>query len=197
MFFLLLLKEITSSSKAFLLVPAGLLGSGFVLLYIRHDVLKLFCSYLSPAVWLIPILFVFNPAVSRVVFNSHIESTYATSNARDIPVVMVVFDELPLTSLLDESAHIDSIRYPNFASLETDGHWFRNAHTVSSLTTVAVPAILSGVKKTNALPIVADHPQNLFTLLGQTHEMNVTEIVTSLCPDSACKKSTNLPLETN
>ena len=54
---------------------------------------------------------------------------------------MVIFDELPLTSLMDEKRQIDPVRYPNFAALADDGYWFRNATTVTDYTVQAVPAI--------------------------------------------------------
>ena len=59
------------------------------------------------------------------------------------PIVMVVFDQLPLTSLLSESGGIDP-RYPNFAALADDATWFRNATTVAELTGWAMPALTSG-----------------------------------------------------
>ena len=57
---------------------------------------------------------------------------------------MVVFDEFPLTSLLDEHYQIDSVRYPHFAALAEQSTWFRNATTVSGDTVVAVPSLLTG-----------------------------------------------------
>ena len=60
------------------------------------------------------------------------------------PVVMVVFDELPLTSLLDGRGRIDRFRYPNFAALAGDSTWYANATTVSDSTKLAIPSILDG-----------------------------------------------------
>src|SRR4051812_17797796 len=41
----------------------------------------------------------------------------AIARQPNTPVVMVLFDELPITSLLGRSGRIDRIRYPNFAAL--------------------------------------------------------------------------------
>ncbi len=193
---LLVFKKIIPDSAPILFLLAALLGVGFNLVYSKHQLVRMICTYSSPAIVLFPLLFIFNPDVSRVVFKSDnytldlpveisVPVTQASSN---IPIVMVVFDELPLISLLDEAANIDKIRYPNFAALATNSHWFRNAQSVSGLTTVAVPAILSGIKRQQAIPIVADYPHNLFTVLAPSHEMHVTEIVTSLCPESVCER---------
>jgi hypothetical protein len=60
---------------------------------------------------------------------------------------------------------------------------------VSASTTVAVPAILTGQKpRSGALPILRDHPNNLFTLLGKRYRMVVHESQTRLCPQRLCKR---------
>ena len=87
--------------------------------------------------------------------------------AANTPVVVVVFDELPLASLLDEHLEIDAARYPNFAGLAAGAYWFRNATSVSESTIHAVPAILSGrMPDLNLLATAGDHPDNLFSWLG-------------------------------
>jgi len=100
------------------------------------------------------------------------------------PVVMVVFDEFPLTSLLDGRSRIDARRYPNIASLAGDSTWFANATGVHDRTTKAVPAILTGgLPRGGKLPVARDHRRSLFTLLRRSHEMNVSEEATALCPE--------------
>lgn len=99
------------------------------------------------------------------------------------PVVMVVFDEFPLTSLLGRGGRIDARRYPNIAALAGDSTWFANATGVHDRTTKAVPAILTGgLPRSGKLPLARDHPRSLFTFLRRSHEMNVSEEATSLCP---------------
>ena len=60
------------------------------------------------------------------------------------PVVLVVLDELPLASILDEDDRIDPEQFPNLAYLADDATWFRNATGVSPTTPEAVPPILTG-----------------------------------------------------
>jgi hypothetical protein len=99
-------------------------------------------------------------------------------------VVLVVFDEFPLTSLLNARNEIDPVRYPNFAALAREGTWFRNATSIHDRTTKAVPAILTGyIPRSGQLPLASHHPNNLFTLLGRRgYRMNVSEEATRLCP---------------
>ena len=58
-------------------------------------------------------------------------------------VVMVVFDQLPTTSLLDENRQIDRDLYPNFARLAATSTWHRNAATVYQTTHLAIPSLLT------------------------------------------------------
>ena len=56
---------------------------------------------------------------------------------RTPPIVLVVFDELPMNSLLDAKGNIDAERYPNFGALAREAYWFRNASTVAYMTAYA------------------------------------------------------------
>jgi Sulfatase len=104
------------------------------------------------------------------------------------PVVMIVFDEFPTSSLLDGRGAIDGVRFPTFAELARGSTWFRNTTTVSYSTTQAVPAILTGVRPERGRgPTFSNYPNNIFTLLGGDYRMNVVESATHLCPKAVCK----------
>lgn len=184
---LMLFKSIPSLPDAGLLMISAVGGIGFVFFYARQKSLRMFCSYLSPVIIVVPVIFLLSPDVSRIVVSPSTKIFTASESADDVPVVMLILDELPLISLLDEQLQIDPVRYPNFSQLSVDSHWFRGASTPSAVTTVAVPAILAGRVDSSALPIAADYPQNLFTVLAPSHHLNVTEIVTSLCPQLLCE----------
>ena len=110
---------------------------------------------------------------------------HQTGEARS--VVMIVWDEWPLNSIVNADAEIDADLFPNLAALAEDGAWYRNATTVATATTAAVPAILSGrYAHDGASPTAADHPENLFTLLASQYDLEVSESVTAMCPDSLC-----------
>ncbi|MCB9388688.1 MAG: hypothetical protein H6512_03630 [Acidimicrobiia bacterium] len=67
-------------------------------------------------------------------------------------VVLMIFDELPLSSLLDEAGEVDATMFPNFARLAHTSTWFQNVISVHTETAQAVPAILSGDTPTSAEP---------------------------------------------
>ena len=124
--------------------------------------------------------------MTQLVLPEHVDAAAAKSRA-GAPVVMVVFDEFPLTSLLDRDGRIDRVRYPNFATLAARSTWYSHATTVFDSTTHAVPAILDGRRpRKGSLPTLADHPHNLFTLLGGSYRLNVSEEASHLCPESLC-----------
>ncbi|MFV9672035.1 MAG: sulfatase-like hydrolase/transferase [Acidimicrobiia bacterium] len=103
---------------------------------------------------------------------------------------MVVFDEFPVASLMDENGNIEEEIYPGFARLAEDGTWFRNAITVQQQTENSLPAILSGKNPpAGKLPTAGDHPFTLFTLLADSYDLQVREAVTDLCPEYACENT--------
>ncbi len=179
------LAALPSVATVCLAMIAGLAG---ILAYARFRPVQLFLTVLSPSALLFPVLFLADSDASRLVWPEKVATDAGVGNHAAIPVVLVVFDEFPLVSLLDGQRLIDAERYPNFARLAGRATWFRNATSVHYKTTAAVPAILTGCYPANAradntLPTWADHPRNLFTLLQESHEFHVFESVTRLCPD--------------
>ena len=165
---------------------ALLLGAGAAVGYARISALRAFLTFLSPAALLFPIMFLFFSPVRGLLFELDRPLPHAKVNSA-APVVMLVLDELPLSSLMDESHRIDALRYPNFAALAEDAYWFRNATTVAPSTAMAVPAMLTGRYPDLPRPAYAsDYPENLFTLLGGTYDLKVLETVTALCPKRLC-----------
>lgn len=110
-------------------------------------------------------------------------------------VVVVIFDEFSLNSLMTENGEIDGKRFPHFARLASQSTWFRNTTSVNQFTPLAVPAILSGLfpKEQNQLPTAQQYPNNLFTLLSRTHEIRALEPFTKLCPEQICKSRSAPP----
>ena len=184
------LKQIDGVSGTVLMVGAVLFGMATAIGYARFHPIRLFLTVLSPAVFLFPSLFLLNSSISKVVFTAKDSSAVYTKVNATAPVVMVVFDEFSLVSLMDRNRQIDPFRYPHFAALAQEATWFRNATTVADFTTAAVPAILTGNYPDRfRLPTAADHPHNLFTLLGGTYELKVFESRTQLCPEQLCGSS--------
>lgn len=99
-------------------------------------------------------------------------------------VVLVVFDELPVASLLDRDGAVDAARLPGFARLARTSTWFRNTTTPHPTTRTAIPALTTGriVDERDTIPTLADHPDNLFTRLAPTHALDVRGSIRALCP---------------
>ena len=178
----------TCSRGSALSVPfAALVGAGAAALYARAAVVRSFLTVLSPAPLLFLLLFLVVSPVSELVLPAGASEAVAGTGSSDTPVVMVVFDELPATSLMDAEQRIDAKRFPAFASVAADATWYRDATTVAGRTTEAVPALLTGRRpREGDLPTPAHHPQSLFTLLGRSHRLHVVEPITDVCPRDLC-----------
>ncbi len=136
-----------------------------------------------------PGFFLVGSPVRDIVFQNEPENV-AYQVTAESPIVMVVFDEMTSTALLDGDGRIDSASYPNFAALAQESYWFRNATTVASHTPHAIPALLTGkYPKYPSKPMAADYPQNLFTLLEGSYDLAVHEGATQLCPKRSCKSA--------
>ncbi len=104
-------------------------------------------------------------------------------------VVLLILDELPGDSLLDERGRIDPVRYPNFAALAAGATWFRNAYSVYDSTTKAVPLILDGRRpRPGGSPDRLGHPRSLFDMFARRgYRMVASEEATALCPARMCR----------
>ena len=176
--------DVVSTAEGVIGIAAGL---AVAVAYTRVRAVRQFLSALAPAALVVPVLFLLNPDIRRNFLPS--ESAAAVESvARTPPIVLVVFDELPLNSLLDGAGRIDAGRYPNFAALAQEATWFRNATTVWHNTSYAVPAILSGrYPQGQAVPTLRYYPVNLFTTLARHYEIFASMRYQQLCPARACQ----------
>ena len=178
-------KETSLSTNATLIAVSGaaLLGTAA---YVRFAPVRSVVTVLGAAPLVLLVIFLFFSPVDKLVRPAHAGVRLAHGGGKT-SVVMVVLDEFSPVSLLNAQGQIDAVRFPNFAALARDGTWYPNMSTVDTATEGAVPAILDGrYAKKSALPIFADHPQNLFTLLGRKYRLNVWETETHLCPPRLC-----------
>lgn len=124
---------------------------------------------------------------SDLVWNSDPGAVPDVTVTRPAPVVVLQLDELPLASLLLADGSLNTDRFPNFGRLAAESTWYADAVAVAPSTTASVPAAVTGdVPVEGELPTAADHPDNLFTLLGGSYDLQVDEPVTELCPQSLC-----------
>jgi hypothetical protein len=165
---------------------AAIAGAGAALAYARSDPARALLSALGPAPLVFLALFLLLSDTAPLVRGGADEAEAAADGAR-APVVLVIFDELPVQSLMAADGHVDARRFPNFARLAGDATWYRDTASVDQDTPYAVPAILDGrFPQRERLPVAADHPQNIFSLLGSDYELHVREDATALCPPSLC-----------
>lgn len=183
--------------KNYLDWPAGVLilvsvaasATGTVL-YARWRFPQAFMDVLSVAPIVILILFLGLSSTSRLVLPREEPEPVEVAIENPAPVVMVIFDEFPTGSLMTPDGRVDGTRYPTFADLASTSTWYRNASAAGAYTPLAVPAIFTGEPPDHEkLPIAADHPHSLFTLLGGSYDMRVMEASTRICPDDLCPKN--------
>ncbi|WBB98974.1 sulfatase-like hydrolase/transferase [Solwaraspora sp. WMMA2080] len=165
-------------------VAATVLLAGYVRSTVARQVLRV--AAVGPLAFVS--LFVFASPSSAVLLGRETSGAPVRSIGPHPPVVVIILDEFPLVSLLDERGEIDAGLVPNFAQLAAGSTWYRNATTVSGKTVNAVPAMLTGRYPTGELtPHYSQHPDNLFTLLGPAYQVEAWENVTQLCPPQHCR----------
>ncbi len=189
-FFTLALPE--TGAAALALAVGATLSALF--LYARKAAVRSFVTYLAPALLISPLVFVTKPSVKSVLSTKPAGTHQTVFGDDDVPnVVVIVFDELPLISLMDEQRQIDRPRYPNFARLQSTSTWYREASTVSQMTRDALPAILTGsymdryLKRVGGTiegrPDSREFPGNLLSLLDGSHEVLAIESMTRFAPE--------------
>jgi len=175
---------------ALLLAAALAIALTANLAFRRFAAVRLFFRYLSPAVLVFPVVFLFFSRATPMLLQGP-----EPGPGERVPigaphdVVVLVLDEFPLVSLLTGDLEINRERFPNFARLAAMSTWYRGAATDAETTVGAVPSLLSGLRPDPAhedLPITANFPRNLFTLLQGDYRMNASETATRLCPGDLC-----------
>ncbi|MGI8781018.1 MAG: sulfatase-like hydrolase/transferase, partial [Solirubrobacteraceae bacterium] len=165
-------------------------GAGAAALYARMAGVRSFTTVLSPAPLVVLLLFLIVSPVRELILPGDEGGSVAGPSRSTTPIVQVVLDELPQSTIADAEGRIDAELYPNLAQLAERATWYRNATTVDDLTTEAVPAQLTGEQpQQGSLPTARDHPRNLFTLFGRSHDVTAIEPITDLCPARLCGES--------
>lgn len=159
--------------------------AAFVYWLVRNlDVLFVIAALAVPVTL---VMFVATSATARLVWEEPETPQSGADVGSPSNVVMLQLDEMPTASILNADGTINDRLFPNFARLAEEGTWYRNALSDSIATTQSVPAILTGVRgEEGSSPSHVDHPDNLFTLLGDSYEMHVIEWIADLCPEETC-----------
>lgn len=183
-------------SDPMVIVCAICIAICFLVAYLRFDPVRQLLGFMVVGVVAFPLLFIFHPDLRPLIFKptqTSQVSQVSGSTSENMPsnVVLVLFDELPLFSLLEPGGSINKHRYPNFAKLAATSTWYRNASTVAEFTQEAVMSLLTGklAPETQTMPVFTNFPENLFSLLGHTHKVNASEGLGKMCPEYLCEKS--------
>ncbi|MGI9602466.1 MAG: sulfatase-like hydrolase/transferase [Acidimicrobiales bacterium] len=188
LFVLELVKEFTDITGVPLIVIGAVAAAAGVVLRARFADMGTALRLLAIAPVLFGINFLFFSPASGIVTADGTAEAAQLDMETPTDIVLLVFDELPTKSLLDDNNNVDAELWPAFAELADQSTWYRNATSVSPTTPTAVPALLSGFLPTDpeAEPLLDDHPQNVFTLFAGTHDIHAHESVTQLCPVTVC-----------
>jgi Sulfatase len=187
-------KELLPLRARRLLLAAVVAGLVAGLVYARWSALRLWLRYLAAAPLVFALVFVTISPVSQLILpasdGGRSPVPVRTSSEPLPPVVMVLFDEFPLASLLNSSGMIDKRAYPNLAELASHATWYRNATGIGGWTPFAVPSMLRGTYPgadlKRAVPDLSSYPDNLFTMFGRYYDLKAFETVTRLCPADRC-----------
>ena len=181
------LKKAIDSSDTVLILLSVAVGVAIAALWARAEPVRSFLNVLSPAPLVFLLLFLLSGQISELAFPDEAKAR-SIGGVTSAPIVVVLLDELPSSTLVDANDELDTKRYPGFAELAKNATWFKNAYTVYDSTERAQPAIMDGdLPAKDRQPIPSDHPNSIFTLFAKSHRMNVSEEATSVCSPDLCK----------
>lgn len=170
------------------LVLALALGIVITWAFFRFSGVRQAARYLLPAPLLFLAIFLLAMPVGAVIREPDSAVGNPVPVDEPVPVMMLVFDEFPVASIIDPEGDLREDRFPNFARLASDGVWYQNAMTVQQQTEHSVPAMLTGtVPEQSRTPVAGQYPFNLFTALRTSHDLHVREAITQLCPRQLCE----------
>lgn len=179
------------SRPFWLIAPTVLAASLVTYLYPRSQNLRSFLSLCALAAVVVPVNFLLlTPTRSLLLANEPAANSERTLLDLQAPVVMIVFDELSLSSLLDSDGEINSRLFPNFHRLASSSTWFLNATTNYGNTERSVPSLLTGrlQEKNSVSNSYVQNPDNLFTVLKASSGVFAVEPATQLCPPKICEQ---------
>jgi Sulfatase len=180
------IKKTVDMPDPVMIVLSLAIGAVVATLYAAAEPVRSFLQVLSPVPVVFLALFLFTDPISKLAFPDEAQARTIGGVTRS-PIVVVLFDELPTTTLMDDRGRIDAARFPGFGELAATSTWYRNAYTIYDSTERAQPAIMDGnLPEEDKLPTSSDHPNSIFSLFAKTHRLNVSEEATSVCSRDLC-----------
>jgi hypothetical protein len=174
--------------SAVLLPAAAAIGALGGFLYSRHEGVRSFFSVLTPVPAVFLALFLVSSQVGDILFPPSSNASAVAAATSKTPVVLMIMDELPATSLMTGDKKVDARRYPGFGELAKSSTWYRNAVGVADGTYVAVPPILASQRPQKKLPTDRSFPRNLFSMLNSRYNVHAFEPLTKVCSPEICKR---------
>lgn len=197
LFGLVLCRTLHLDAAALVVPVAVALGAAVAVAERRSRLARQFLAYLAVGNVAFVVLFLTSSPTADLLAGDTVAGQQGTVVVPPLegPVVLVIFDELPVTSIMHSDGTINDARYPNLARLAERSTWFRNAASESRSTVASAPSILSGVRGDRArLPILDEYPRNYLSLFGDRHPVNRYELVTDMCPADVCEPPPAPPL---
>ena len=169
---------------------AGLLGGAAALALVRVRPGRMLLEYLAVANVFFLVGFLFMSPTSDLISGAG-EQTAEIGRVSvptpPGPVVVLILDELPVSTLMQTDGTINEERFPAFARVAESATWWRNASSNHHRTERAVPELLTGViPPADALPSYVDLPRNLLTMFSSL-PVERYEPITDMCPRSQCE----------
>lgn len=192
--FIQLVSDLITPRSAVILALALGLGLLFAWAIFRFVFARNLMDILIVAPIVILLLFVFTSKTSDLIFPGESEFTVAKDSGRDVPIVVMIYDELGTSDLMTADDRIDAGRFPNFARLAATSTWYPNQSTTAFFTPHAVPGILTGINAdADTLPTDQDQPLSIFSQFSRNRPLHVLEPVTALCPKDLCPDPAGTP----
>lgn len=114
---------------------------------------------------------------------------------RDVPVFLLVFDELSSLVLRGDDDHIDRELYPNIAAFADTGTWYPNSTTGESSTMISIKSMISGVdlfRDATGADVAAKVP-NVFAYLMPYRQVRVFETKTIVATEQGLQAGQQTP----
>jgi hypothetical protein len=180
-------KELGLDQGLVIVALAVAAGCAFAVTHVRHEPVALWASYTAVLPLLAMAVFMTASPASALLSTAQDGPDRITpTSTADVPVVVVFLDEMPTRSMITEDASLDATRFPNLASFAEDATWYRHHTAMATHTVSSLPTMLTGTLPRADAPLWTNHPDSLFTLLAPTHELEVFESFTSMCPYTSC-----------
>jgi|GEM_PF-2035455 len=168
-------------AAAFALLPSLAYDSGFW---------KGLLDVLIPAPLLFVAFFLFFSPVRVLLFDEAPAADGEGLDRLNTPVVMILLDEFPTSTMLDEHGELDRERLPGFARLADISTWYPQATTVVEATVMAAPVFLSGVmpvEEHRQPPVYQHFPENIFDQVSPDRRIWAIENGSRLCRPGRCE----------